>query len=89
MGASPAAQPGDEVSILYTGFVYKTGEPRYGGSAGPFRIGSGGLARPSKSWGMEAGGRRELIVPSRFLGGTPAIDYGIVMKKVSPAEAGS
>lgn len=91
VGASPTAQPGDEVSILYTGFVYKTGEPRYGGSAGPFRLGSGGLGEAFERGlvGMEAGGRRELIVPSRLLGGTPAIDYGILMKTVSPAGAGS
>lgn len=90
-GSGSAARPGDEVKIFYAGFVYKTGERRYGGTAGPFRLGSGGLGKAFERGlvGMEAGGRRELIVPSRFLGGTPAIDYGIVMKTVSPAEADS
>ncbi len=86
-GSGPAAKPGDEVKIFYAGFVYGTGERRYGGSAGPFQLGSGGLGAAFERGlvGMKAGGRRELIVPSRFLGGTPAIDYGIVLESLSPA----
>jgi peptidylprolyl isomerase len=86
-GSGPAAEPGDEVKIFYAGFVYETGERRYGGSAGPFRLGSGGLGAAFERGlvGMKAGSRRELIVPSRFLGGTPAIDYGIVLESLSPA----
>jgi peptidylprolyl isomerase len=87
VGSGPAAQRGDEVAILYTGAVYRTGKPRFGGSAGPFRLGSGGLGRAFEEGlkGMEAGGRRELIIPSRLLGGTAAIDYAIVVKSVTPA----
>ena len=86
-GLGPAAEPGDEVKIFYAGFVYGTGERRYGGSAGPFQLGSGGLGAAFERGlvGMKAGSRRELIVPSRFLGGTPAIDYGIVLESLSPA----
>jgi len=88
-GSGPAAKPGDEVKIFYAGFVYGTGERRYGGSAGPFQLGSGGLGAAFERGlvGMKAGSRRELIVPSRFLGGTPAIDYGIVLESLSPAAA--
>jgi peptidylprolyl isomerase len=87
VGSGHAAQPGDEVAILYTGAVYRTGKPRFGGSAGPYRLGSGGLGSAFEEGleGMEPGGRRELIIPSRLLGGTAAIDYAIAMKSVKPA----
>jgi len=87
IGSGSAAQRDDEVTIFYTGAVYRTGKPRYGGAAGPFPLGSGGLGRAFEEGlkGMEPGGRRELIVPSRLLGGTAAIDYAIAMKSVAPA----
>lgn len=79
IGSGPTAHRGDDVAIYYSGAVYRTGEPRYGGTTQPFRLGSGGLGRAFEEAieGMEAGGRREAIVPSRLLGGTPAIDYAI------------
>lgn len=87
IGAGPAAQRGDEVAIFYTGAVYRTGKPRYGGSVGPFPLGSGGLGKAFEEGlkGMEPGGRREVVIPSRLLGGTAAIDYAIAMKSVNPA----
>jgi len=86
-GSGPGAKPGDEVEIFYAGFIYKTGERRYGGVAGPFRLGSGGLGDGFEKGleGMKAGSRRELILPSRFIGGSPAVDYGISLKSLSPA----
>lgn len=89
VGRGLAARRGDEVDIEYTGAVYKTGELRYGGTTQPFPLGSGGLGRGFEKGleGMEPGGRRELIVPSRLLGGTPAIDYVIRMESVKPAAA--
>jgi peptidylprolyl isomerase len=87
VGTGPAAQRGDEVAIIYTGAVYRTGKPRFGGSVGSFPLGGGGLGRAFEEGlvGMEAGGRREVIIPSRLLGGTAAIDYAIVLKSVTPA----
>jgi peptidylprolyl isomerase len=89
VGSGPAAHRGDEVDIEYHGAVYKTGELRYGGATQPFPLGSGGLGGAFEEGlqGMEPGGRRELIVPSRLLDGTPAIDYVIRMESVKPAAA--
>jgi FKBP-type peptidyl-prolyl cis-trans isomerase len=86
-GSGPAAKRGDEVDVFYAGAVYKTGELRYGGSTQPFPLGSGGLGGAFERGleGMEPGGRRELIIPSRLLDGTPAIDYVIRMESVKPA----
>lgn len=88
VGRGPAAHRGDEVDIEYTGAVYKTGELRYGGTTHPFPLGSGGLGGAFEKGleGMEPGGRRELIIPSRLLGGTPAIDYVIRMESVKPTK---
>lgn len=87
LGSGPAAHRGDEVDIYYAGAVYKTGELRYGGTTQPFPLGSGGLGGAFEEGmeGMEPGGRRELIIPSHRLGGTPAIDYVIRMESVKPA----
>jgi peptidylprolyl isomerase len=87
VGAGPAAHGGDEVDIEYHGAVYKTGELRYGGTTHPFPLGSGSLGGAFEKGleGMEPGGRRELIIPSRLLDGTPAIDYVIQMESVKPA----
>jgi len=87
VGSGPAAHRGDEVDIEYFGAVYKTGALGYGGTTQPFALGSGGLGGGFEDGieGMEPGGRRELIVPSRLLDGTPAIDYVIRMESVKPA----
>lgn len=89
VGSGPAAQLGDETAIFYAGAVYKTGKLRYGGTTQPFPLGSGGLGRAFEEGieGMEAGGRRELILPSRLLDGTAPIDYVIQMESVEPAGA--
>lgn len=89
VGSGLAAHRGEEVDIEYTGAVYKTGELRYGGSTQPFPLGSGGLGGAFERGleGMEPGGVRELIIPSRLLDGTPAIDYVIRMESVKPAAA--
>ncbi|HET8565347.1 MAG TPA: FKBP-type peptidyl-prolyl cis-trans isomerase [Solirubrobacterales bacterium] len=88
VGRGAAAHRGDEVDIEYIGAVYETGELRYGGTTQPFPLGSGGLGEAFERGleGMEPGGRRELIVPSRLLGGTPAIDYVIRMESVKPTK---
>lgn len=88
VGRGPAAHRGDEVDIEYTGAVYETGEVRYGGTTQPFPLGSGGLGGAFEEGleGMEPGGRRELIIPSRLLGGTSAIDYVIRMESVKPTK---
>jgi peptidylprolyl isomerase len=88
VGRGAPAHRGDEVDIEYEGAVYKTGELRYGGTTQPFPLGSGGLGGAFEEGleGMEPGGRRELIIPSRLLDGTPAIDYVIQMESVKPAE---
>jgi len=38
---------------------------------------------------MKAGGRRELILPSRFINGSPAVDYVIELVSVEPASGES
>jgi peptidylprolyl isomerase len=88
-GSGPPAGRGDEVAIRYAGAMYETGEVRYGGTAGPFRLGAGGLGGAFERGieGMRAGARRELIVPSRLLGGSGAVDYVIEMKRLEPAPA--
>jgi peptidylprolyl isomerase len=88
-GSGPPAQRGDEVAIRYAGAMYETGEVRYGGTAGPYELGSGGLGGPFERGieGMRAGARRELIVPSRLLGGSGAVDYVIELTRLEPASA--
>jgi peptidylprolyl isomerase len=88
-GSGPPAQRGDEVRIRYAGAMYENAEVRYGGTAGPFKLGSGGLGGAFERGieGMRAGARRELIVPSRLLGGSGAVDYVIEMKRLAPASA--
>jgi peptidylprolyl isomerase len=88
-GSGPRAERGDEVAIRYAGAMYENGEVRYGGTAGPFKLGAGGLGGAFERGieGMRAGARRELIVPSRLLGGSGAVDYVIEMKRLEPASA--
>jgi peptidylprolyl isomerase len=89
-GSGPTAHRGDLVDIEYHGAIYKTGELRFGGSTQPFKLGFDGLGKPFERGieGMKAGGRRELILPSRFIGGSPAVDYVIEMISVQPAHSG-
>jgi len=85
-GAGPPAERGDEVAILYAGAMYESGEVRYGGKAGPFRLGSGGLGGAFERGieGMRLGARRELILPSRFVGDSGAVDYVIELTRFEP-----
>ena len=87
-GYGPPAQRGDEVTIRYAGAMYASGEVRYGGKAGPFSLGSGGLGAAFERGieGMRAWGRRELIVPSRLLGNSGAVDYVIELNRLKPAK---
>jgi peptidylprolyl isomerase len=89
VGSGPPAERGDEVAIRYAGAMYEDGEVRYGGKAGPFKLGSGGLGGAFERGieGMRAGARRELIVPSRLLGGSGAVDYVIEMKRLEPVSS--
>lgn len=88
-GSGPPARRGDEVAIHYAGAVYENGEVRYGGRAGPYRLGSGGLGGAFERGieGMRIGARRELIIPSRLLGDSGAVDYVIEMKRLEPKGA--
>jgi peptidylprolyl isomerase len=88
-GSGPPAGRGDEVAIRYAGAMYENGEVRYGGTAGPFEIGSGGLGGAFERGieGMRVGARRELIVPSRLLGDSGAVDYVIEMRRLEAAPA--
>jgi peptidylprolyl isomerase len=85
-GLGPAARRGDEVAIRYAGAMHETGEIRYGGTTRLFQLGSGGLGGAFERGlvGMRAGGRRELIVPSRLLGGSGAVDYMIELTGFKP-----
>jgi hypothetical protein len=55
--------------------------------AGPFSLGSGGVGAAFERGieGMRSWGRRELIVPSRFLNGSGAVDYLIELTRLKPA----
>jgi len=88
-GYGPAVKRGDEVAIRYAGAMYASGEVRYGGKAGPFSLGSGGLGAAFERGieGMRGWGRRELIVPSRFLGNSGAVDYVIELTRLEPTSA--
>jgi peptidylprolyl isomerase len=89
VGSGPPAEWGDEVAIRYDGAMYQTGELRYGGKTQLFPIGAGGLGGAFERGllGMRASGRRELIVPSRFLGGSGAVDYVIEVVTVKAKDA--
>lgn len=88
-GSGPVAERGDEVAIRYAGAKYETGEVLYGGKTRLFKLGFDGLGAAFERGleGMRAGARRELIVPSRFLGGSGAVDYVIDLTRLKPASA--
>jgi len=90
-GSGPPAQFGDEVTIYYAGAPYETGKVQYYGwpPAPPTTFELGGGIIP-KLWnvgieGLRAGGVREVVAPSRFFGGTGAVDYVIALMRVNPA----
>lgn len=86
-GSGPAARRGDEVIVHYDGAMYDTGEVRYGGRTQISRLGFDGWGKAFEEGieGMKEGGRRELIVPSRFLGGSGTVDYVIELTRLAPA----
>lgn len=92
-GAGPAAQLGDEVGIYYAGAVYETGEVKYYGwpPAPPatFELGRSAFGRQWEEGiaGMKVGGIREMVAPSRFFGGSGAVDYVIELVSLEPASA--
>jgi peptidylprolyl isomerase len=90
-GSGPAAQLGDEVTIYYAGALYETGKVQYYGwpPSPPTSFELGGGIIP-KLWnvgieGLRAGGVREVVAPSRFFGGTGAVDYVIALMRVNPS----
>ncbi|HET7416682.1 MAG TPA: FKBP-type peptidyl-prolyl cis-trans isomerase [Solirubrobacterales bacterium] len=85
-GSGPPAERRDEIAIRYDGAMYATGELRYGGKTRLFPLGSGNLGGAFERGlvGMRAGSRRELIVPSRLLGDSGAVDYMIELVKIAP-----
>lgn len=86
-GSGPAARRGDEVTLSYAGAMYETGEIRYGGTTQLSRLGFGGWGEAFEEGieGMKEGSRRELIIPSRLLGGSGAVDYVIEVTRLKPA----
>jgi peptidylprolyl isomerase len=95
VGSGPPARHGDRVGVNYIGFNYETAEEQY--HHWPplppltFRLGFYG---DSKVWensieGMKAGGRREVIIPSKLLYDTGTIDYIVDLVRVEPVAKGS
>lgn len=90
-GSGPPAQLGDEVTIYYAGAVYETGRVQYYGwpPADPtsFELGGGIIPRLWRVGfvGLREGGVREVVAPSRFFGGTGAVDYVMVLVDLNPA----
>lgn len=87
IGLGPPARSGDEVTLYYSGARYETGKVEYGGWARSIELGTGlyGDAWEEGIEGMTAGSRREVIIPSRRLGGSGAVDYLIELIRVKPA----
>jgi peptidylprolyl isomerase len=83
VGAGPVARPGDRAAVWYIGVDYKTGERQFQAwppvAPRPFVV----QLRPpgiAEAWevgimGMRAGGRREMLIPSRLAFGNGALDY--------------
>jgi FKBP-type peptidyl-prolyl cis-trans isomerase len=69
-GSGPPAKAGDQLTVNYVGVLYRGGrefDASYGGAPFPFQLGTGQVI---PGWdkglvGMQAGGRRELIIPPR------------------------
>jgi FKBP-type peptidyl-prolyl cis-trans isomerase len=86
-GAGPAARRGDEVVVRYAGAEYESGKISYSGKTQLSQLGSDGWGEAFEEGieGMKQGGRREVIIPSRRLGGSGAVDYVIEVTRVQPA----
>jgi peptidylprolyl isomerase len=87
-GSGPGAKAGDEISLLYVGVNYKTGEEFQASwdRDTPFRFELGD-EEVLAGWeqgllGMKAGGRRQLIVPSHLAYDTGALIYVIDLLKI-------
>jgi peptidylprolyl isomerase len=92
MGSGPPVRIGDRVVLFYKGVDYKTGETRFSTwppTAQPYVL----EIRPaefSDAWeeaivGMRAGGRRELLTPSRLAFDEGAVDYVFDVIRIEPA----
>lgn len=87
-GVGPAARNGDEVDVIYTGWVQSTGakfDSTYDDGSGPFSVKPLGQASVIKGWneglvGMKSGGSRRLIIP-------PSLGYGDQSQGPIPANA--
>jgi len=83
-GSGAVLKSGEHMGVYYVGVNYKTGKPFEAhwtdkGKPAIFRYGTG---ETIKGWaiglkGMRVGGRRELIVPSKYAYGTGALMYVI------------
>jgi len=72
-GQGEAAQPGDTVSVNYTGWLYENGKKTTQFDSGPIEV-TIGVTQVIQGWtqglvGMKVGGKRELIIP-------PSLGYG-------------
>jgi peptidylprolyl isomerase len=90
VGTGPIAQRGDDVAVWYRGVKYKTGKQMFidWPPARPFviRLGSGGGGEGFEGGveGMRVGGRREILVPSRMMYGSGALDYVVELARIEP-----
>jgi peptidylprolyl isomerase len=78
MGKGAGARKGDVIAVYYIRANYKTGESEYTRwpPEKPLRWKLfAGAAWERKIEGMKAGGRREMLIPSRLAFGEGAIDY--------------
>lgn len=91
VGSGPIALPGDQVAIRYQGTEHKNGDVQFRGWIYPpsldYRLGSNGNGEAFEEgiMGMQEGGRRELLIPSRLAFNTGAIDYVVELVRLEPA----
>jgi FKBP-type peptidyl-prolyl cis-trans isomerase len=78
VGKGPGVRNGDTILVYYVRAYYKTGKPEY--TRWPpekpleWKL-FGGAAWEREIEGMKAGGRREMLIPSRLAFGNGAFDY--------------
>lgn len=92
VGSGPPVRLGDRVVLFYKGIDYETGETRFSTwppTAQPYVL-EIRSAEFSDAWeegvvGMRAGGRRELLTPSRLAFDEGAVDYVFDVVRIEPA----
>jgi peptidylprolyl isomerase len=91
VGSGPVAHRGDRVAVRYMGVDYRSGKVRFRDWSYPapleYRLGAGGNGAAFEEGivGMQAGGRRELVIPSRLSYGSDGLDYVVGVARVEPA----